>query len=259
MEDDYSMPMEAIFVPSSGNASDLATDYHCSGASAEELKLFGVASWWVGGVIQASVCLIGLMANIVSIPVLYSKALFKSTFNRLLIILALCDNIYLVFAFLESIRHELQLATNVHTIVFVYLLYPLHNFILCVSIYMTTVIAVERYRAVSQPIDYHAIMVSGRQWQRVSSYVVPVFLFSAGFNIPKFFELTTQTYTYNVSYTETEGKDLNLSDPAASASPLYDIQNQEQLQQSRTKVCSVLSQSQEIQSLWERREERGAP
>lgn len=129
-----------------------------------------------------------------SIPVLKTKDMYQSTFNRLLIVLAVIDNIYLTFALLESLRTEIELPTGQwHTTVFAYALYPLHNVMLCLSIYMTVILAMERYRAVSKPIDYHTIIVSGRQWQRVFHYVIPVVIFSVVFNLPKFFELKTKT------------------------------------------------------------------
>lgn len=130
-----------------------------------------------------------------SIPVLKSKELYTSTFNRLLIVLAIIDNVYLLFALLECIRGDLEVDTgDMHTRIFVYGLYPLHNVMLCLSIYMTVSLAMERYRAVTKPIDYHTVIVSGRQWQRVFHYVIPVVAFSLIFNLPKFFELKTKTY-----------------------------------------------------------------
>ena len=144
------------------------------------------------GAMSIVICLIGLFANTVSIPVLRTKDLYTSTFNRLLIVLAVCDNLYLLFALLESIRTEMELSTDIHTMVFPYAFYPLHNIMLVLSIYMTVILAMERYRAISKPIDYHTIIVSGKQWQRVFHYVVPVVIFSVLFNMPKFFELTTE-------------------------------------------------------------------
>ena len=116
------------------------------------------------GIVQVIICVVGLVANCLSIPVLKTKELYASTFNRLLIVLALTDNFYLTFALLESVRTDLDFCTDTHTIVFVHALYPLHNIILCLSIYLTVILSMERYRAVSKPIDYHAVIVSGRQW-----------------------------------------------------------------------------------------------
>ena len=85
---------------------------------------------------------------------------------------------------------------DIHTKAFVHGLYPFHNIVLCMSIYMTVILAMERYRAVSKPIDYHTIIVSGKQWQRVFRYVIPVVCFCLIFNLPKFFELTTKQENY---------------------------------------------------------------
>ena len=123
---------------------------------------------------------------------LRTKDLYTSTFNRLLIVLAVSDNVYLLFALLESIRTEMY-ETDIHTLVFPYAFYPLHNIMLVLSIYMTVTLAMERYRAISKPIDYHTIIVSGKQWERVFHYVVPVVIFSVLFNMPKFFELTAES------------------------------------------------------------------
>ena len=99
------------------------------------------------------ICSVGLLANGLSIPVLRAKDLYTSTFNRLLIVLAINDIFYLTFALAESIRSDLEIDTgDVHTTVFAHGLYPFHNIMLCLSIYMTVILAMERYRAVSKPI-----------------------------------------------------------------------------------------------------------
>ena len=145
------------------------------------------------GILHSVICLVGLLANGLSIPVLGTKDLYTSTFNRLLIVLAINDIFYLTFALAESVRSDMEINTgDFHTIIFAHGLYPFHNIILCLSIYMTVILAMERYRAVSKPIDYHTIIVSGKQWQRVFHYVVPVVIFTLIFNMPKFFELTTK-------------------------------------------------------------------
>ena len=158
----------------------------------------------------------GLAANTISIPILRAKDLYTSTFNRLLIVLAVIDNAYLILALFESARNEMGLATDVHTAAFAFALYPLHNIMLCLSIYMTVVLAMERHRAVSKPIDYHTIIVSGRQWQRVFHYVGPVLAFSVVFNLPKFFELKAEAIMENNA---TENR-LNVSKTAQAFSPL---------------------------------------
>lgn len=168
------------------------TTYQCGGVTPSQLELFKVISFWIGGIVQLVLSIIGIIFNCIAIPVLRSKVLYKSTFNRLLIILSFFDNGYLVLAIGECFRRELGLATWPHNVVFVNVLYPLHNIVLCLSIFMTVALAKERYKAISNPIDYHAIIVSGRQWQRAFKYVLPAFFASVIFNLPKFLELQTK-------------------------------------------------------------------
>ena len=61
---------------------------------------------------------------------------------------------------------------------------------MCCSTYITVVLALERYRAVWRPIEYHNnVNSSPHPWRRVfKSYIVPVVIFSILFNLPKFFE-----------------------------------------------------------------------
>ena len=162
-----------------------------------QLPLFTYVLSFFAGILHSVICLVGLFANGLSIPVLRSKDLYTSTFNRLLIVLAINDIFYLTFALAESIRSDMEINTgDIHTKAFVHGLYPFHNIVLCMSIYMTVILAMERYRAVSKPIDYHTIIVSGKQWQRVFRYVIPVVCFCLIFNLPKFFELTTKQENY---------------------------------------------------------------
>ena len=50
------------------------------------------------------------------------------------------------------------------------------------------VLALERYRAVWHPIEYHNSMMAGKPWRRVMTWVGPAVLFAVLINLPKFFE-----------------------------------------------------------------------
>jgi hypothetical protein len=64
------------------------------------------------------------------------------------------------------------------------------------SIFMTVVLALERYLAITRPIEYHNAIQGANPWKRVWSYVVPVVIFSAIFNIPKFLETKVVERTF---------------------------------------------------------------
>jgi len=49
--------------------------------SEEELDYFDQVSWWIEGIIQLIICIIGMFANLVAIPILLSKPL-ANIFNR---------------------------------------------------------------------------------------------------------------------------------------------------------------------------------
>ena len=134
-------------------------------------------------------------------------------FNRTLAVLAVIDNIFIACDLLESLRrfrpvpsHNYAatyalLPMQVQNIVLLFLKgdascglinFFLQNMAMVASIYITVVIALERYIAVSRPISTY---VSGgddegilKAWLRVLKYVGPVILFSVVINISTFFE-----------------------------------------------------------------------
>ncbi|XP_040565771.1 FMRFamide receptor [Lepeophtheirus salmonis] len=172
--------------------------YVCSGATKEEFAYFEKASHYIDGFGQAILCVIGIIGNCIAIPVLCSKKL-DSVFYRLLVCLALSDNVYLICALLESFRSHLDVPWDIdtHTILYVHAIYPIHNIVLCCSIYITAAIAFERYMAVCKPVVYHNHMMRNghSSWFRaLIYYMIPVLLFCIIINIPKFMELEIEAF-----------------------------------------------------------------
>ena len=164
-------------------------------------ELYTHFSWWTEYVIQSIIGVAGIAANTVAIPVLCSREM-NSIFNRLLMFLAIFDNFFIICQMLEAKRkttntYEDGEFNQVHEYVFGYFLYQLHAFVLCCSIYITVALALERYRAVWRPVEYHNKIKGVNPWQRVIiSYVLPVLLFSLLFNIPKCFEIQFKSFPY---------------------------------------------------------------
>ena len=83
-----------------------------------------------------------------------------------------------------------------------YFLYQLNSIAIVASIITTVVLALERYLAVSKPIEYHNATLGINPWRRVMNYIIPVIVFSIIFNVPKFFESKVQEYPDNPEGTQ---------------------------------------------------------
>ena len=183
--------------------SSITTNYSCSGSTDDQLAFFAVYNFWSGGVVNAIICLVGLAGNTISIPVLMSKAM-DSVFNRLLVFLAIFDNLYLLLSLADCFRRHLG-TVLIHKYAYGLALYGLHNAVMTCSIYMTVVLAFERHLAVSKPIEYHNAVHSEKRWVRLTRYVLPVVVCSVGFNLPKFFELRPKELIIVKTYESNDG------------------------------------------------------
>ena len=160
-----------------------------------QLEVYETFVWWTECIAQSIIGIAGIIANTVAIPILCSKKMY-SIFNRLLVFLAIFDNVFIVCQLLEAKR---KMTNNfkghyafdqIHEHVFGYFLYPLHAFVLTASIYITVALALERYRAVWRPVEYHNKYKGVNPWKRILKfYVGPVVVFSVIFCIPKYFEI----------------------------------------------------------------------
>jgi hypothetical protein len=92
----------------------------------------------------------------------------RNSFNLLLIALSCFDSCYLFGSILESMRKSFQLDSNLHRLLFPYLLYPGQMIVMSGSVFMTVAIAMERYVAVHYPLDYNQVSCVQR-WQAAKS------------------------------------------------------------------------------------------
>lgn len=170
------------------NTTELVHLVPCDEVTETDLQMYRTISWLFENVLQTVVGISGLLANSLAVPILCSREM-NSIFNRLLVLLAVFDNFYILCSVLEAMRKRNE-QNELHEYAFGYGLYQLHNFVLCGSIYVTVALAMERYRAVWRPVEYHNQCKGVNPWRRVAtSYLLPVVIFSAVFNIPKFLEV----------------------------------------------------------------------
>ena len=180
--------------------------------SREEMEMFVFVNWCLEGILQVCISVAGLIANSISIPVLLSKEI-TNRFNRTLAVLAGFDVVYNLLDILDSIRkHHYEYYTHdncgpkpyhmsLHDNIYYPILYPLQAIVMMASIYVTVIVAFERYVAVSRPIS--AFMQDGTgRWKKVCAYILPMLALTILFNLPKFFEFCSSEVEIQCQYSE---------------------------------------------------------
>ena len=80
---------------SSGNNTTFGNVVECEEPSESAKQIYETVSWLFENILQTGVGLAGIMANSLAIPILCSKEM-SSIFNRLLVLLAIYDNFYIL-------------------------------------------------------------------------------------------------------------------------------------------------------------------
>ena len=145
---------------------------------------------------RVTICIIGIIFNTIALVLLFDKKLSKEIFNRLLLCLVMMDNAYLLIGVLEAWINGMEIPTFGHLYFYFYFVRPLRGLIMCSIIYTTIILAVQRYIYITRPLDARIRNEQhfGATWLKVLKYVGPVVLLSGIFQLPVFFEVSTQKY-----------------------------------------------------------------
>ena len=100
-------------------------------------------------------------------------------FNRLLLCLAIMDNVYLVIGIIEVYFHVLEVPSMREMYVYFWFLYPARGITMCSIIYITILLAAQRYRSVAKPLSMRNPHLSGASWLKVMAFVGFVILISS--------------------------------------------------------------------------------
>ena len=181
---------------------------NCEEFTVEDDITISFWKFWLEGVTQVIISVFGLFGNILSIyiltryvgknsvgnmqtsskyacihkvtinthyEILFFRKEMRNSFNFLLISLLCFDSWYLFGAILDSIRKKEcfgeYLLTDVHTILFPYMLYPAMSIFMSASIFMTVAIALERYIAVHYPIGKFIIDSESQELYLFQSFI----------------------------------------------------------------------------------------
>ena len=136
------------------------------------------------------ICIGGLIFNTIAIVLLFDKRLSNQLFNRLLLCLVIAGNLHLLMGLVETWIDEDPGFNNLCFYFFV--IRPLRDISMLCIIYMTVMIALQRYKSVKSPQANprnNSTFANQISWLQVLKYVGPVILFSLTFKLPEFFEV----------------------------------------------------------------------
>ena len=153
----------------------------------EQEEICCILSHLLNAYAQLIVCGVGLFFNSITVLLFFDETLSSVFFNRLLLCLAITDNIYLVATILELWIFSHQNLHFYHACAFYFVIYPARNITMCCTIYMTVMLALERYNAIVKS-QTNPQMIRNVSWTRVLKFTLPVILFCTLFKIPNFLE-----------------------------------------------------------------------
>ena len=183
--------------------SSLIVEHHyneafCHDLSDWEWKTHYDFRWWLEGIGILLVGCFGIIFNIIAILVLLSKEMAGNRFNNLVICLAIVDNIFLLTSIFYHIGHAFGFRIEnsyIHQRMFASIVYPWRGISMCCSTYITVILALDRYWAVSNPSKYKASLRSQMHpVLTVLRVTLPIFILSVLFSVPKFFDLSVEEY-----------------------------------------------------------------
>ncbi len=84
----------------------------------------------------------GLHSIFLSFPL---RKEMRNSFNSLIVVLTVVDSLFCILLVADfSFARAFEMHTVLHTILYPHFIYPITNIMLCMSIYMTVVLALER-------------------------------------------------------------------------------------------------------------------
>ena len=149
------------------------------------------------GVLQFTVGIIGIISNLLAIPVLCGSCM-KSIFNKLLICLLILHTIYIISSLVTVVIWPPWNTNEDNTILsstpllfitlFRFVLRPLNHMMLFSSIFITVLMARQRYLAIRHPIEYRNVNRGGNLWIPAIKNLIGVLIIAAMFTWSIFLE-----------------------------------------------------------------------
>ena len=162
---------------------------HCPVFTNETQYINEQFSFWLGGVVVCHITITGFILNLITMYVLLIDSTMKNVFNHLFIALIVNDNISIFFMVFETFATNLGFHTTLHEILYPYITLPFTSISLTASIFLTIVIAHERYIAIRYPISHRQALISAKSRRALFfKYILCVIVATLIINVPKFLE-----------------------------------------------------------------------
>ena len=150
--------------------------------------------FWIDGVGQLIIGIIGIISNLLAILVLSRTRIFGSVFGKLMAYLLISHILYIVCVGVNEMmypswyHHTEQTSNTSFTIYLCYLARPIGRMMRYASTFFTSLMARQQYLALCYPIQYRNSGLSRNQNIYLIANVMMVLLLSAAFTIPIYFE-----------------------------------------------------------------------
>ena len=174
--------------------NNIGTIFQINSSQIEETAI-RATSFWVEGITQAIIGILGIIGNVVAISIYRAGGnKFSTIFYQLLICLLLVHTGYISLSLLLFLGRKM--GGKVFIVSYAYVLYPLPSLMLHTSTFLTVLLAWHRFTAADRPLEYYiAWRFINPKWSALkammTSLVAGLFLV-----IPLFFEPRVETERY---------------------------------------------------------------
>ena len=169
-------------------------EYNLSMVQIEQIHGF---SFWIEGVSQFTLGAIGILLNLLAIPVL-CRMRINSIFNKLLICLLILHTVYIsCILLIQSMwpawdDDPQNISETWFILSFSYVLRPLQKTMRYSSTFFTTLMARQRCLAIKHPIEYRNSTLTINHWVYVIKSLILVLLAAIAFTFPLYLETSVE-------------------------------------------------------------------
>ena len=162
-----------------------------------EIEQLTTFSFWVEGIVQCGLGLVGIVSNLVAILVI-SNSKMKTVFNKLLICLMCIHTLFISVVILNEIMWPTwddkpgYYSGEFFMYLLAYILDPLQQILRYSSIFITTVMARHRFLSIRHPIAYRNSISSLNPWKSAVKILILVLVVSVILTAPLVLETSVE-------------------------------------------------------------------